>query len=158
MKTLVFTDPAQKKHFAHLILHRGDDVVAGYKVDVLRNSNLLLRLAVVAYWLEILTKIDEFRNQPGPFFVYLTRRNIGVERLMKTKISQLQLAFSLWFCWRLRRAVTVAQVRGASNPHWKVCGADPVTLPYYGVFDNLAYQVNGGTVTLTVVVRSVDAL
>jgi hyperosmotically inducible protein len=24
-----------------------------------------------------------------------------------------------------------------------------VTLPYYGVFDNLAYQVNGGTVTLS---------
>src|SRR5437868_5815348 len=23
-----------------------------------------------------------------------------------------------------------------------------VTLPYYGVFDNLAYQINGGTVTL----------
>src|SRR5829696_10441046 len=23
-----------------------------------------------------------------------------------------------------------------------------VTLPYYGVFDNLAYEVNGGTVTL----------
>lgn len=24
-----------------------------------------------------------------------------------------------------------------------------VTLPYYGVFDNLAYEINGGTVTLT---------
>ena len=35
VKTLFLADPAQKlEHLAHLILNRGHDVVAGYKVDV----------------------------------------------------------------------------------------------------------------------------
>jgi len=35
MKALLLADPAQKlEHLAHLVLHCGHDVVAGYKVDV----------------------------------------------------------------------------------------------------------------------------
>ena len=56
-------------------------------------------------------------------------------------------------------AVTVAQVRGASNPQLeRRVRRELVTLPYYGVFDNLAYEVNGGTVTLYASGASVDAL
>src|SRR5678816_2717273 len=37
----------------------------------------------------------------------------------------------------------------ASNPQIaKKVRHELVTLPYYGVFDNLAYNINGGTVTL----------
>ncbi|HET6975757.1 MAG TPA: BON domain-containing protein [Pyrinomonadaceae bacterium] len=44
-----------------------------------------------------------------------------------------------WWQWR----------RGAGNPQLaKKVRHELVTLPYYGVFDNLAYSINGGTVTL----------
>ncbi len=44
--------------------------------------------------------------------------------------------------------VALAQ-RGAYDPQLeRRVRKELVTLPYYGVFDNLAYQVNGGTVTL----------
>ena len=47
-------------------------------------------------------------------------------------------------------SVVMAQgSRGASDPQLeRRVRHELVTLPYYGVFDNLAYQVDGGTVTL----------
>lgn len=46
-------------------------------------------------------------------------------------------------------APAVASAQGASNPELgKKVRHELVTLPYYGVFDNLAYSINGGTVTL----------
>jgi hyperosmotically inducible protein len=46
-------------------------------------------------------------------------------------------------------APTTSSSRGASDAQMEnKVRKDLVTLPYYGVFDNLAYQVNGNTVTL----------
>jgi hyperosmotically inducible protein len=43
----------------------------------------------------------------------------------------------------------VAMAQGATNPLLaKKVRHELVTLPYYGVFDNLAYDINGGNVTL----------
>ena len=43
----------------------------------------------------------------------------------------------------------VAMAQGAINPQLaKKVRHELVMLPYYGVFDNLAYSINGGTVTL----------
>lgn len=43
----------------------------------------------------------------------------------------------------------VAMAQGATNPQLaRKVRRELVTLPYYGVFDNLAYSINGGNVTL----------
>src|SRR6185503_15092536 len=72
---------------------------------------------------------------------------------MKTKKNAIwQLANGIFAAVLLAvvPAVVSAQgSRGASNPQLeRRVRHELVTLPYYGVFDNLAYQVNGGTVTL----------
>ncbi|HWF89198.1 MAG TPA: BON domain-containing protein [Pyrinomonadaceae bacterium] len=72
---------------------------------------------------------------------------------MKTKKNAIwQLAIGIFAAVLLAvvPAVVSAQgSRGASNPQLeRRVRHELVTLPYYGVFDNLAYQVNGGTVTL----------
>ena len=70
---------------------------------------------------------------------------------MKTKknmISQLAISIFAMLLLTVAPAVAMAQ-RGASDPQLeKRVRHELVTLPYYGVFDNLAYQVSGGTVTL----------
>lgn len=44
---------------------------------------------------------------------------------------------------------TIAMAQGASNPQLgRRVRHELVTLPYYGVFDNLAYSIDGGNVTL----------
>jgi len=49
----------------------------------------------------------------------------------------------------LAAAPAVASAQGALNTELgKKVRHELVTLPYYGVFDNLAYSINGGTVTL----------
>jgi hyperosmotically inducible protein len=46
-------------------------------------------------------------------------------------------------------APAVASAQSVENPQLqKKVRHELVTLPYYGVFDNLAYSINGGTVTL----------
>jgi hyperosmotically inducible protein len=47
-------------------------------------------------------------------------------------------------------ATVTAPAKGlpSSNPLEKKVRKELVTLPYYGVFDNLAFSINGGTVTL----------
>lgn len=71
-------------------------------------------------------------------------------KVMKTKISQIAIGIFAMLLLAVVPAVAVAQVtQGASNPQMeRRVRRELVTLPYYGVFDNLAYQVNGGTVTL----------
>jgi len=49
----------------------------------------------------------------------------------------------------LAAAPAVASAQSVENPQLqKKVRHELVTLPYYGVFDNLAYSINGGTVTL----------
>lgn len=45
-------------------------------------------------------------------------------------------------------AAGVAKSEPSSGPLQKKVRKELVTLPYYGVFDNLAFSINGGTVTL----------
>src|SRR5215210_4097072 len=68
---------------------------------------------------------------------------------MKTKISQFAIGIFAMLLLVAAPSVSMAQVRAASNPQLeRRVRRELVTLPYYGVFDNLAYEVNGGTVTL----------
>ncbi len=68
------------------------------------------------------------------------------------KIKKLvsQLTISLVAMLLLAVAPAVALAQGADNPQLqKKVRHELVTLPYYGVFDNLAYSINGGgSVTL----------
>ena len=68
---------------------------------------------------------------------------------MKT-IKSILVAFSVIVL--LSAVPAFGQVRRnpvVSNPQLaKQVRHELVTLPYYGVFDNLAYNINGGTVTL----------
>lgn len=66
---------------------------------------------------------------------------------MKRRISQLTI--SIFAMLLLAVAPAVARAQGAINPQLaKKVRHELVTLPYYGVFDNLAYSINGGDVTL----------
>ena len=69
---------------------------------------------------------------------------------MKTKKNAIsQFAIGIFAMLLLAVAPAVVRAQGASNPQLeRRVRHELVTLPYYGVFDNLAYQVNGGTVTL----------
>lgn len=65
----------------------------------------------------------------------------------KFSISQLAISFFAMLLLTVMPAVALAQ--GASDPQLqRRVRRELVTLPYYGVFDNLAYSINGGTVTL----------
>jgi hyperosmotically inducible protein len=70
------------------------------------------------------------------------RKNYSIKRLVISVFAMLVLA----------AVPAVALVQGAqdaTNPQLaKKVRHELVTLPYYGVFDNLAYSINGGTVTL----------
>jgi hyperosmotically inducible protein len=66
---------------------------------------------------------------------------------MKRRFSQFTI--SLVAMALLAVVPAVASAQGASNPQLaKKVRHELVTLPYYGVFDNLAYSINGGNVTL----------
>ena len=65
---------------------------------------------------------------------------------MKRRISQLTISIFAVLLLAIAPAVASAQ---ETNPQLaKKVRHELVTLPYYGVFDNLAYSINGGTVTL----------
>jgi hyperosmotically inducible periplasmic protein len=68
---------------------------------------------------------------------------------MKNLISKFAISVFAMVLLAVVPAVALAQ-RGASNPQLeRRVRKELVTLPYYGVFDNLAYKVDdGGTVTL----------
>ena len=66
---------------------------------------------------------------------------------MKRRISKFTI--SLVALVLLAVAPAIASAQDASNPLLgKKVRHELVMLPYYGVFDNLAYSINGGTVTL----------
>ena len=70
---------------------------------------------------------------------------------MKTKkYSISQIAIRIFALLLLAGAPVVALAQGdATNPQLaRRVRHELVTLPYYGVFDNLAYNINGGDVTL----------
>ena len=69
---------------------------------------------------------------------------------MKKNYSISQIAIRIFATLLLAVAPTVALAQGgATNPQLaKQVRHELVTLPYYGVFDNLAYSINGGNVTL----------
>jgi len=73
------------------------------------------------------------------------RKKYSVSRLVISVFAALVMA--------VMPAVALAQraqgAQGVTNPQLaKKVRHELVTLPYYGVFDNLAYSINGGTVTL----------
>ena len=71
-------------------------------------------------------------------------------KVMKlNKISISQSAIRIFAILLLAIAPSVAMAQRAIDPQLnKRVRRELVTLPYYGVFDNLAYSVNGGNVTL----------
>ena len=71
----------------------------------------------------------------------------------KYSISRLVISVFATLLMAVMPAVALAQgaqgAQGVTNPQLaKKVRHELVTLPYYGVFDNLAYSINGGTVTL----------
>ena len=67
----------------------------------------------------------------------------------RKKYSISQLVISVFAMLLLAVMPAVAKAQGATNPQLaKKVRHELVMLPYYGVFDNLAYSINGGTVTL----------
>jgi hyperosmotically inducible protein len=68
----------------------------------------------------------------------------------KRSISQLAITAFATVLLSVMAAVAMAQgAHGAASPQLaKKVRHELVMLPYYGVFDNLAYSINGGTVTL----------
>lgn len=65
----------------------------------------------------------------------------------KFSISQLAISFLAMLLLAVMPAVAMAQ--GAVDPQLaKRVRRELVTLPYYGVFDNLGYSIDGGNVTL----------
>lgn len=70
-------------------------------------------------------------------------------KVTRKKFSILQLAISFFAMLLLTVMPAVALAQGASDPQLqRRVRRELVTLPYYGVFDNLAYSINEGTVTL----------
>src|ERR1044071_3990002 len=66
---------------------------------------------------------------------------------MKRRISQFTI--SIFAMLLLAIAPAIARAQEVTNPQLqKKVRHELVTLPYYGVFDNLAYSINGGNVTL----------
>ena len=70
--------------------------------------------------------------------------------MKRTKTQSIsQFAIRIFATLVLALVPTVAFAQGATNPQLsKRVRHELVTLPYYGVFDNLAYSLNGSTVTL----------
>jgi hyperosmotically inducible periplasmic protein len=72
-----------------------------------------------------------------------------VKGMKLNKISISQFAIRIFAILLLAIAPSVAMAQRAIDPQLnKRVRHELVTLPYYGVFDNLAYSVNGGNVTL----------
>ena len=88
----------------------------------------------------MLPKISDFRNQPGPLSVYL---------IAMKQMKIYRFGIGIFATLLLAILPTVALAQGAIDPQLaRRVRRELVTLPYYGVFDNLAYSINGGNVTL----------
>lgn len=69
--------------------------------------------------------------------------------MKNNKYSISRLVISVFATLLLAVMPAVASAQGVTNPQLaKKVRHELVMLPYYGVFDNLAYSINGGTVTL----------
>ena len=67
--------------------------------------------------------------------------------MKQTKIYKFAVGVFATLLLSIVPAVALAQ--GAVDPQLaKRVRRELVTLPYYGVFDNLAYSINGGNITL----------
>ncbi len=93
-------------------------------------------------WLEIVAKIRRFRNQPRPRQCLSNR--------YETDGRFTQICAIGGFCNTVADDCTggcdgAGRDRSATSRRVR---RELVTLPYYGVFDNLAYSINGGNVTL----------
>ena len=74
---------------------------------------------------------------------------------MKRRISQFTI--SIFAMLLLAVAPAIARAQEVTNPQLaKKVRHELVMLPYYGVFDNLAYSINGGNVTLYVQRQNVE--
>jgi BON domain-containing protein len=74
---------------------------------------------------------------------------VKVMNTKKYSISQLAISIFAMLLLAVAPAVVLAQGQVDTNPQLaRRVRRELVTLPYYGVFDNLAYSINGGTVTL----------
>lgn len=73
-----------------------------------------------------------------------------VMKTQKNSISQFAIRIFAMLLLAVAPSVVLAQgTRAITNPQLeRHVRHELVTLPYYGVFDNLAYSVDGGTVTL----------
>ena len=88
----------------------------------------------------MLAKIRSFGNQPRRSSVYLIA-------MKQRKIYN--LAIGIFATLLLTIVPAVAMAQGAIDPQLsRRVRRELVTLPYYGVFDNLSYSINGGNVTL----------
>ena len=88
----------------------------------------------------MLPKIHVFGNQPHHAGVYLIA-------MKQTKYYRLTIGVFATLLLTIVPAVAMAQ--GAIDPQLsRRVRRELVTLPYYGVFDNLAYSINGGNITL----------
>jgi len=88
----------------------------------------------------IVAKISPFRNQRGTGGVYQNA-------MRHKKISQFAIGVFATLLLTILPAVASAQ-RAVDPQLGRRVRHELVTLPYYGVFDNLAYSINGGNVTL----------
>ena len=88
----------------------------------------------------MLAKIRDFSNQPGPVSVYL---------IAMKQMKIYRFAVGIFATLLLAILPSVALAQRAIDPQLaRRVRRELVTLPYYGVFDNLAYSINGGNVTL----------
>ena len=73
-----------------------------------------------------------------------------MKQKQKYSISQIVIGLFATLLLAVMPAVALANpVQDAANPQlYRRVRRELVTLPYYGVFDNLAYSINGGNVTL----------
>lgn len=88
----------------------------------------------------MLAKIRLFRNQPRLKGVYLIA-------MKQTKIYRFTVAIFATLLLTILPSVALAQ-RAIDPQLSRRVRRELVTLPYYGVFDNLGYSINGGNVTL----------
>lgn len=166
LQTLLFGNALQKlKSFAELRLNSPNDVFTGDKVNVFEIVGSGFGGLWSCHLAEIVAKFWHFRNQPCRSGVYLrftgvieilglkTGQKQGVKKMKKRKnysISQFAVGILVTLLLSIVPAVALANpVQGALDPQLaRRVRRELVTLPYYGVFDNLGYSINAGTVTL----------
>ena len=104
------------------------------------NSTKRLRWIVVVSWVEMLAEFQCFSNQLRVLSVYLIA-------MRQMKIYKLAIGIFATLLLTILPAVAMAQ-RAIDPQLARRVRRELVTLPYYGVFDNLSFRVDGSKVTL----------